>query len=135
MISLISSNIWYQSLIREMAKIGDGSKAAAGGGGDDKLVVQQVKEAGLTLRYPMLAENNYSMRAIKMKIFIHAQGVWAAVVSKGAVNEKMDQMALAAIVHAVPETVVMAISEKETAKEAWDALKEMNMGEERFKKT
>jgi hypothetical protein len=53
---------------------------------------------------------------------------------KGAVDEKMDQMALAAIVQAVPEAVVMAISEKETAKEAWDALKETNMGEERVKK-
>jgi hypothetical protein len=29
---------------------------------------------------------------------------------------------------------MMAISEKETPKEAWDALKEMNMGEERVKK-
>jgi len=88
--------------------------------GDNKLVVQQVKEAGVTLRYPMLSENNY--------------GVWAAVVNKGGVDEKMDQMALAAIVQAVPEAVVMSISEHETAKEAWDALKEMNMGEQRVKK-
>jgi rhamnogalacturonyl hydrolase YesR len=93
-----------------------------------------VKEAGVTLRYLMLAENNYCVWAVKMKIFMCAQGVWAAVVSKGAIDEKMDQMALATIVQAVPEAVVMAISEKETAKEAWDALKEMNMGEDRVKK-
>lgn len=43
-------------------------------------------------------------------------------------------MALAAIVQAVPEAVVMAISEKETPKEAWDALKEMHIGEEHVKK-
>ena len=102
--------------------------------GDNKLVVQQVKEAGVTLRYPMLSENNYSVWAVKMKIFMRAQGVWAAVVNKGGVDEKMDQMALAAIVQAVPEAVVMSISEHETAKEAWDALKEMNMGEQRVKK-
>ena len=90
--------------------------------GDNKLVVQQVKEAGVTLRYPMLSENNYGVWAVKMKIFMRAQGVWAAVVNKGGVDEKMDQMALAAIVQAVPEAVVMSISEHETAKEAWDAV-------------
>ncbi|XP_039827208.1 uncharacterized protein LOC120688929 [Panicum virgatum] len=82
----------------------------------------------------MLSENNYGVWAVKMKIFMRAQGVWAAVVNKGGVDEKMDQMALAAIVQAVPEAVVMSISEHETAKEAWDALKEMNMGEQRVKK-
>jgi hypothetical protein len=118
-----------------MMKIGDGSKPAAGVSDDDnKLVVQQVKEVGVTLRYPMLSENNYSVWAMKMKIFMHAQGVWAAMVNKAGADEKMDQMALAAIVQAVLEAVVMSISEHETAKEAWDALKEMNMGEERVKK-
>ncbi|EAY92924.1 hypothetical protein OsI_14726 [Oryza sativa Indica Group] len=116
-----------------MPKIGDGSKAVAGDNDNSKLVVQQVKEAGVTLRYPMLGENNYGVWAVKMKIFMRAQGVWAAVEGDAA-DEKIDQMALAAIVQAVPEAVVMAISEKETAKEAWDALKQMNMGEERVKK-
>jgi hypothetical protein len=43
-------------------------------------------------------------------------------------------MALAAIVQAIQEAVVMSISEHETPKEMWDALKEMNMGEQRVKK-
>ncbi|KAF0914474.1 hypothetical protein E2562_028956 [Oryza meyeriana var. granulata] len=100
---------------------GDGSQ------GGHELVVQQVKETGVTLRYPMLSQNNYGVWAVKMKIFMRAQGMWPAVVCKEAVNKKMDQMALAAIVQAVPEAVVMAISEKETAKEAWDSLKEMHV--------
>ena len=58
----------------------------------------------------------------------------AAVEGDEAIDEKKDQMALAAIVQAVPEAVVMAISEKETAKEAWDALKKMHVGEDRVKK-
>ncbi|XP_072150367.1 uncharacterized protein [Setaria viridis] len=116
-----------------MGKIGDNSKGVAGGD-DDKMVVQQVKEAGVTLRYPMLTENNYGVWAVKMKIFMRAQGVWAAVVSKGDVDEKMDQMALAAIVQAVPEAMVLAISEVETAKKVWKALEEMHAGEERVKK-
>lgn len=43
--------------------------------------------------------------------------------NEGDVDEKMDLMALAAIVQAMPESVAMAISEKESVKEAWDALK------------
>ncbi|CAN6299956.1 unnamed protein product [Urochloa humidicola] len=118
-----------------MGKIGNNEKAAASGGDDEnKLVVQQVKEAGVTLRYPMLGENNYGVWAVKMKIFMRAQGVWAAVENKKDVDEKMDQMALAAIVQAVPEAMVLAISEEETAEKAWKALEEMHVGEERVKK-
>ena len=62
----------------------------------------------MTLHYPKLSDNNYDVWAMKMKIFMGAQGVWAAVVNKGGVDEKMDQMALAAIVQAVPEAVVMS---------------------------
>ncbi|KAF0895888.1 hypothetical protein E2562_017534 [Oryza meyeriana var. granulata] len=112
---------------------GNGGDGDNGGQSSRELAVQQVKEAGVMLRYPMLGENNYGVWAVKMKIFMRAQGVWAAVEGNAA-NEKMDQMALAAIVQAVPEAMVMAISEKETAKEAWDALKQMNLGEERVKK-
>ncbi|KAF0890973.1 hypothetical protein E2562_005084 [Oryza meyeriana var. granulata] len=92
-----------------------GSGNGSGGDGSQgvhELVVQQVKETGVTLRYPMLSENNYGVWVVKMKIFMRAQGVWPTVVCKKAVDEKMDQMALAAIVQAVPEAVVMTISEK-----------------------
>jgi hypothetical protein len=82
----------------------------------------------------MLVENNYGVWAVKMKILMRAQGVWAAVESKGPIDVKMDQMALAAIVRAVPEAVVMAISEEEMAKKAWKALEEMHVGEQRVKK-
>ncbi|CAN6214865.1 unnamed protein product [Urochloa humidicola] len=82
----------------------------------------------------MLEENNYGVWAVKMKIFMRAQGVWAAVENKKGVDEKMDQMALVAIVQAVPEAVVLAISEEETAEKVWKALEEMHVGEERVKK-
>jgi rhamnogalacturonyl hydrolase YesR len=82
----------------------------------------------------MLAENNYGVWAVKMKIFMHAKGMWAAVESKGLVDEKMDQMTLAVIVQAVAEAVVMGISEEETTEKAWKALEEMHVGEECVKK-
>jgi hypothetical protein len=50
------------------------------------------------------------------------------------VSPLIPQMALAAIVQAVPESVMMGVAEQETAKKVWDALKEMHIGEERVKK-
>ncbi|XP_015697567.1 uncharacterized protein LOC107305213 [Oryza brachyantha] len=43
-------------------------------------------------------------------------------------------MALAAIVQAVLEAMVLAIAEKEMASEAWEALKEMHIEEDRVRK-
>ena len=110
------------------------SRRGGGNGGDSEVVGQQVKEAGVALRYPMLAEDNYGAWAVKMKIFMRAQGLWAAMEGRQAVDDRLDQMALAAIVQAVPESVMMGMAELETTKKVWDALKEMHVGEERVKK-
>jgi hypothetical protein len=55
------------------------SHRGGGNEGDGEVVVQQVKEAGVALRYPTLVEENYDAWAVKMKIFMRAQGLWAAV--------------------------------------------------------
>ena len=74
-----------------------------------------MKEVGVILHYPKLLDNNYGVWATKMKIFLRAQGVWVAVVNKVGVDEKMDQMALAAVVvQTVRETIAMISSEHET---------------------
>uniref|UniRef100_J3L083 Retrotransposon gag domain-containing protein n=1 Tax=Oryza brachyantha TaxID=4533 RepID=J3L083_ORYBR len=67
-------------------------------------------------------------------VVVRAQSVWAAVEGDEAVDERKDQMALAAIVQAVPEAMVLGIAEKDSASEAWDALKEMHIGEDRVRK-
>ena len=86
----------------------------------------------MTLHYPKLSDNNYDVWAMKMKIFMRAQGVWAAVVNKGGVYEKMDQMALAAVVQTTRGRSDDQLHARDSAKEAWDPQKEMNMGEERI---
>ena len=37
------------------------------------------KEGSVTLKYPMLTKSNYAAWAIKMEVFMMAQGVWDAV--------------------------------------------------------
>jgi hypothetical protein len=70
------------------------SRRGGGNGGDVKVVVQQVKEAGVALRYPILAEDNFDAWVVKIKIFMRAQGLWAAVEGRQAVVDRLDQMAL-----------------------------------------
>lgn len=53
---------------------------------------------------------------------------------KAVVEEKKDKKALDAIYQGIPEEVLLSIAEKETAKEAWEAVKVMCQGVERVKK-
>ena len=96
----------------------------------------KTKESSVSLSYPMLTKNNYIMWSLKMKVFMKARRVWGAIEQKDPkviVDDKKVQMALAAIYQGVPEDVLLTIAEKETAKEAWEAIKTMCMGVERVK--
>ncbi|KAI3708606.1 hypothetical protein L2E82_37892 [Cichorium intybus] len=94
------------------------------------------KEGQITFHYPILSRNNYAAWAIKMRVFMQAQGVWDAVEPRTAntvVEVKKDKMALAAIYQGIPEDLLLSLAEKKTAKEAWEALKTMFMGADRVK--
>jgi gag-polypeptide of LTR copia-type/Domain of unknown function (DUF4219)/Zinc knuckle len=102
--------------------------AAAGGA---RVVV---RGGGVPIQYPMLNDTNYGLWAVKMKIILRALGVWEAVEGEGTADTEKDQGALAAISQAVPDSTIMAITEKESAKEAWQTIKQMAVGEDRVKK-
>ncbi|CAH9098259.1 unnamed protein product [Cuscuta epithymum] len=94
------------------------------------------KEGAVSLQYPMLAKNNYTPWAIKMKVFMQAQGVWDAIEPadpKAEIEDRKDKMAMAAIYQGIPEEMLLSLAEKKTAREAWDALETIYMGEERVK--
>lgn len=94
------------------------------------------KDGNVTLHYPMLSRTNYGAWAIKMRVFMLAQGVWDAVEPRTAntlVETKKDNMALAAIYQGIPEDLLLVLAEKKTAKETWEALKTMFVGAERVK--
>lgn len=67
---------------------------------------------------------------------MQAHGIWVAVSPKdpkAVVEEKKDKMALAVIYQGIPEDILLSIAEKETAKEAWEAVKVFCQGAERVK--
>ena len=94
--------------------IGDGGILKIGNGSVPKVLAC---EGSISLPYPMLTRSNYTTWAVKMKVFMRAQGVWNAIVDE-EVNERQDQMALAGIFLAVPEDMLLLLAEKETTKEA-----------------
>lgn len=79
----------------------------------------------------MLSKSNYAAWAIKVKVYMRAQGVWDAV-EPGTTDTRLDQMALAAIYQGIPDDTLFLLAEK-TAKEAWEALKSMHIGADRVK--
>ncbi|KAB5556912.1 hypothetical protein DKX38_007821 [Salix brachista] len=105
---------------------GDQSKTLA-------VVKPTARGASIPMHYPMLSETNYGIWAVKMKIILRSLGVWSVIEGADTDDDK-DQGAMVAISQAVPDDVMMAIAEKQTAKEAWDALREMRIGEDRVKK-
>ncbi|XP_074378700.1 uncharacterized protein LOC141720250 [Apium graveolens] len=96
----------------------------------------KAKEGSIGLSYPMLTRSNYTAWSLKMKVFMKAQGVWDAIEMKDpkeTIDEKMVQIALAAIYQGVPDDILLTIAEKKTAKEAWDGIKILCMGATRVK--
>ncbi|KAJ8748569.1 hypothetical protein K2173_003470 [Erythroxylum novogranatense] len=88
----------------------------------------QEKAGSVTLKYPMLTRCNYAAWAIKMEVFMMAQGVWEAIESSETVDNRKDKMALAAIYQSIGEDTLLQL-----AKEAWIMLKNMNLGVEKVK--
>lgn len=105
--------------------------AAAAASNGPRIVV---KGGGVPVQYPMLNDTNYGLWAVKMKILLRALGVWDAVECEGEVDKEKDQGAIAAISQAIPDATIMAIAEKETAREVWQVIKQMAVGEDRVRK-
>lgn len=69
---------------------------------------------------------------------MQAQEVWEAIEPKNPQNQvsvKKDRLAMAIIVQAVPDEILLSLAEKESTKEAWDTLKTLYMGSDRVRTT
>ncbi|CAH9118466.1 unnamed protein product [Cuscuta europaea] len=99
--------------------------------GGREVVVQQriVHQASSTVVYPTLTATNYFEWALIMKVNMEAQSVWDTIEGGGSFTE--DRVALVAILRAVPPEMHYMFAVK--AKEAWDAIKSMCVGDERVR--
>jgi hypothetical protein len=80
----------------------------------------------------MLTRTNYSDWALIMRVQLQGQGRWE-VIEHGVGDYHDDREALGAILRAVPPEMWRSLAVKDTAKEAWDALKTLRLGSERVR--
>lgn len=94
------------------------------------------KNGSIGLSYLMLDRSNYTAWALKMKVFIKAQGAWNAIEPKdpkAVVDDKTDKVALAMIYQGISKEILLSLADKDTAKEAWETIKTLCQGAERVK--
>ena len=109
------------------------SAMSASGGSVDDTAPSDRREGSISLQYPLLTKSNYAAWSIKMEVYMEAQGVWEAIVSEEPVESRKDKMAMAAIFQGISEETLLQLGVKRLAKEAWNALRTMNLGADRVK--
>jgi hypothetical protein len=67
-----------------------------------------------------------------MKVKLKARGLWMAI-NDDDVDDQEDMMALDALCSVVPPKLAQGIADKATAKEAWDTIATMRVGDNRVK--
>ncbi|CAA7392031.1 unnamed protein product [Spirodela intermedia] len=103
-------------------------------GGKDGVVQRVIREVSAGTGFLMLTKTNYSDWALLMKVKLRARLLWTAI-EKGGVEPHEDMQALDALCSAVPAEMWPVIADKETAKEAWEAIATLRIGNDRVKKT
>ena len=93
------------------------------------VVKKTIRDVG-NAQFPVLTRTNYAEWEVLVKVMFKARGLWKAVCD-GTDDEEEDQLATEGILKAVPAENRVALGNKESAKEAWDALKAMRLGSER----
>ena len=71
----------------------------------------------------MLTKTNYTQWSLVTKVKMQARNLWDAI-EPGGVSLQEDRMALDAITSAVPTEMVASLAAKDSALEAWNAVKE-----------
>ena len=85
------------------------------------------------LSWPMLTRANYQGWAAHIKCNLEGLNLWEAI-EKGEKSERRkDRLALGAMLRGVPLEMHSLLLNKETAKEAWEAIKTMRLGADRVK--
>jgi hypothetical protein len=70
---------------------------------------------GVPIHYPQLTDTNYGLWAVKMKLILRSLRCWSVVEEKGEFEPAKDDYAFAALSQSVPDSMVMALTEYETA--------------------
>ena len=80
----------------------------------------------------MLNSSNYTVWAVRMKVALKVHKAWDVVETETPNTEK-NNLAMALLFQSIPESLVLQVSEFDTAKQVWEAIKTRHVGAERVK--
>jgi hypothetical protein len=95
----------------------------------ERIVERVVRDSGSSGSWPQLTKTNYVEWSLRMKLKLQARDLWD-VIEFGDGDFRDDRTALDAICSAVPSEMIPALAVKETASEAWEAIKTLRLGDE-----
>ena len=86
-----------------------------------------IRETGSSGNWPQLTKTNYNEWALLMKLKLQARHLWDVVDTRDGEYHD-DRTALEAICSAVPTEMVSTLAVKDSAKDAWEAIKTLRIG-------
>ena len=98
------------------------------------MVKRMIRETVASSNWPQLTKTNYDSWSLLMKLKMLAHHLWE-VVEDDDVDFHDDHSALDAICSGVPPEMVPTLATKPLAKEAWEAIRSMRIGDERMRKS
>jgi hypothetical protein len=84
--------------------------------------------------WPTLTRTNYNTWSLLMKVILQARRLWD-IIDTGVGEYEDDRAAMEGILRSVPAEMIPMLAVKETAKEAWDAIKTIRVGAERVRES
>lgn len=101
-----------------------------------EIVVERIfREGGGSNTWPQLTRSNYHQWSLRMKLKLQARHLWEAVEYPDIAEYGEDRSALDAICSAVPEDMVAVLATKDTAHDAWEAIKTLRIGDDRVRRS
>ena len=100
-------------------KIGEASSSSTS-------VLQKLENQVMNSNF-MLTDTNYRLWAMRMEVYLEAQGLWE-VIGGDEENRKKDRLVLYAILSSIHEFASFQMDIKKLAKENWESLKTLHVG-------
>jgi uncharacterized membrane protein YgcG len=101
-------------------------------GGRGVVIERVIEKSSAAIVYPVLTRSNYAEWALVMQVNLQAAGLWDAI-ELGTDDYREDRSALAALLRAVPVEMQAGLARKESAADAWEAIRAIQMGGDRIK--
>jgi len=99
----------------------------------ERVIERIIREGGGFANWPQLTKTNYNEWSLRMKLKMQARHLWDAIEFEDVKFDE-DRSALDTICSAVLEDMVTALATKASAKEAWEAIRTLHIGDDRVRK-